>query len=483
MKLFGKFVSLLPYFLVFVASLYLPSDPDLGWHLKYGEYFFQHGTILRDNSFSTMMPDFHWANVSWGTDVIGYLAYALGGFLGLTILSAIIVTLTFFFFSKSANLSLWEQTLFFPLMLYLEQQLNSISFRGQQISMLFLGVLAYLISLYEKKPKIIYLTVPLFWIWVNLHGEFFLGLAFFAVWIAVIKIQKFFTYKKDYKKVLYEEKQLVIVFLLSFIATFINPFGFNIHLGVIDQIGTPLLKDIAEYLPFKLLSQQWWNQVVIAIFLGMSLIFYYFKENLTTKIPYLSGTILLYLLSFNVSRYAWPTYYLILPFIKPLAGIFKPDRQRTTAIVSFILLFCTLVIIWVDKYPFSQFSSYSWSAYCNYKYINCSPKSAQFLIDHKLTKNIFSQYGWGGWLIWNYPQIKPTIDGRMHIWKDEKGYSGFVDYYSYEQNNKEINQSKYNVVYMSPDKPLYNHMLILVENKKWKMVYQDNRSGIFMRID
>src|SRR3990167_9331643 len=96
-------LSLLPFIFVFISTLYQPIDPDLGWHLKYGEYFFEKGSLLKENTFSTEMPDFRWPNVSWGTDLITYFTFHHFGFLGLTVLSALIVTLTFFFFSKLAN--------------------------------------------------------------------------------------------------------------------------------------------------------------------------------------------------------------------------------------------------------------------------------------------------------------------------------------------------------------------------------------------
>src|SRR6266567_200175 len=96
-KVFNSFLPTLPYLIVFVYSLYQPTDPDLGWHLKYGQYFWQHGMVLRDNTFSTMMPDFHWANTSWLTDIIGYAVYHMGGFLGLAVAGAFFVALTFYF--------------------------------------------------------------------------------------------------------------------------------------------------------------------------------------------------------------------------------------------------------------------------------------------------------------------------------------------------------------------------------------------------
>src|SRR3989344_7900383 len=94
-----KILSPALYLLVFLSSLNLPTDPDLGWHLKYGEYFFKTGKILRDNIFSTMMPDYNWVNHSWVSDLILYQAFYKLGFFGVTLLGAMLVTFTFFFFA------------------------------------------------------------------------------------------------------------------------------------------------------------------------------------------------------------------------------------------------------------------------------------------------------------------------------------------------------------------------------------------------
>jgi hypothetical protein len=105
-QILNKILFVLPYLVVFVLSLFHASDPDLGWHLKYGEYFYQHGSLLRDNTFSTMMPNFHWANTSWLTDIISYTTYHLGGLFGLSLLGAFVVTMTFYFFAKAAKMTL-----------------------------------------------------------------------------------------------------------------------------------------------------------------------------------------------------------------------------------------------------------------------------------------------------------------------------------------------------------------------------------------
>jgi hypothetical protein len=164
------------------------------------------------------------------------------------------------------------------------------------------------------------------------------------------------------------------------------------------------------------------------------------------------------------------------------ATFLKPDGKKATQIVSSIFLLIFLAMGFWTRYPFSKYTNFGWDEYCQVQVLPCSSKSAEFMIIHHLNHNIFSLYGWGGWLIWNYPQIKPTIDGRMHLWV-QNGYSGFTDYFAIEQNMTDIDKSTYNVAYMSPSKPLYNRLVQLSRMGKWKEVYQDNAAAIFVRDD
>ncbi|HVF69689.1 MAG TPA: hypothetical protein VNA13_03960 [Xanthomonadales bacterium] len=490
-KIFDHLHSVLPYLLVFIGSLHTPSDPDLGWHLKYGEYFFKTGHILRDNTFSTLMPDYKWANTSWGADLITYLTFNMGGFFALSILGAVVVTLTFYFFAKAAKLNTWDQVFLFPLLLFLQNPINSVSFRGQQISLLLLGILFYLLSLYDKKPNFIYFVIPLFFVWVNLHGQFILGLILLAGWIAAYCMQQLIIDidKKNIinslKDSLTDKKRefgtLILVIILSVISTLINPFGMGVHQDAISHIGSPLLKSISEYLPFQSLSQAWWNQVIVAILLFVGLLFFIFRGEFFKKIPFLASVLLLYILSFSVRRFAWPAYYLILPLLQPIPGLFKPDSKKITKISASVMLSVLIIINVSGKLPLNNFQKFNWNNYCNSQNMLCSPKSAEFLKEHELTDNLYSLYGWGGYLLWNHPEIKPTIDGRMHMWRDENGNSGFEEYYAVEQNIQDIDKTKYDTAYISSSKPVYRRLLELTNEGKWKVVYQDKNAGIFVR--
>ena len=192
-----RLVSLVLTFLlllsIFIASLFSSLDPDLGWHLKYGEYFFQNNSILRGNTLSSLMPDFKWNNSSWATDLLTYLTFNNFGFLGLSVLAALVITATFFFIGKAAKLSLFERSIIFPILFYFVLPVNRVSFRGQLLSLLLIAIMFYVLSRFEQKNKRgLLLLIPLFAIWSNFHGEFILGLALFLIWVFVYSAKEIY---------------------------------------------------------------------------------------------------------------------------------------------------------------------------------------------------------------------------------------------------------------------------------------------------
>jgi hypothetical protein len=366
------------------------------------------------------------------------------------------------------------------------------------------------VSFYPKKPKVLLFTIPLFFLWANLHGQFIFGLALFAGWIGFYILQMAF---KDYRNAIssnvipakagiQSRKEaflfywipvftgmtikssifLISIFLASAFATITNPFGIGIHTAAIAHFGSPLLENISEYLPFEIQSQQWWNQIIVGIGIGMGSMFLFFNGKLASRVPGLGISLVVFALSFGVRRFAWPAYYMILPLLQPLAGFLKPDNKRTAQIMTTIFLIILFAMAVITRYPFAKYYTYDWNDYCRANALQCSPKAAEFMLKHNLTSDLYTLYGWGGWLIWQYPEIKPLIDGRMHLWKDKNGYSGFVDYYDYEQNFKDIDKSRHNTVLITPDKPVYDRLEELASERKWKKVFEDDYAAVFVRI-
>jgi hypothetical protein len=169
-----------------------------------------------------------------------------------------------------------------------------------------------------------------------------------------------------------------------------------------------------------------------------------------------------------------------LPLITEFVRAIKPKNQILAATIPITILISIYGYTITVKNPEISFLTMDWERYC--QYISCSQNSVKFLLTIPDRSRLLTFYNWGGWLIWNYPEIKPSIDGRMSLWMDKRGYSAFAKYYTYEQNALDIDQSEYNLVYMSPTKPLYRRLKQLTQDGRWKVLFEDSNAAIFQRV-
>ena len=472
--------NILPYIFVFIASLHRVHDPDLGWHLKYGEYFFTNFRILRENTFSTLMSDFYWINISWGVDVLNYAFYSAGGFLALSIAGALSTVLAFYFFSQAFKLDYWAKALVFPVLIYFLYPIIETSFRGQTLSLAFLGAMILILSIYQdRKGKILYLLPVLFFVWANIHGLFVLGLGIIFIWQGFYLISNYLL-EKD----LLQSKNILLHFfiinIITILASAIHPYGFYIYFDAFLRFRDPLLKGIQEYLSPAELTGQWYSLIIAGFFASIGSFAYVVNKKVIRNLPMLGVFVVLFVLSIWVKRYSWAMYYLIIPLITPAANLFKPDGKKSVfwaSTVLFIFFILTTVFL---KAPFDKYKDMNWDVYCH-QYLGCSPKAVEELKNYYIEGETMTLYDWGGWLIWEYPEIKPSSDGRMHLWRDESGFSAFEYDYYFEQNLNDINTSHYNVVFTNRFKNIYDRLIELTREGKWELVYEDATTVIFLR--
>lgn len=468
-------IYLLPYLVVFLYSYSYSFDPDLGWHLKYGEYFVKNHDILRVNIYSWIMKDFVWVNGGWLSDLIIYVIFKNVGFTGLSIAGSIIITATFWFFANSFKLNKYLCCLFIPLTAFFLATINSSSFRGEQISLLLTGILFFIfakISEHYKSKKLIskkiFLIPVLFMLWVNIHQEVFVGLGILFMWVLLSFVKSRGT----------ESYHLLIVFIVTLIAMVVNPFGFSIFTLAISHTADPVLKFISEYKPFVYLSLNWWK-LYFVLFWVVSISLY--AKFVLKKLDLRITVILLFFLAmgFFVRRFVWPGYYVFLPFLGSITKQYKPNVKMK--IIS--VLFCTACVMGILLIinPFARYTE-NWESYCARQQIPCSSGAAHFIAKNYPGAKILNYYDWGGWIIWNYPSIQPAIDGRMHVWRDSKGFSASEYYSKIEDGSILIDSTSIDLVFLPPVRnPLYYEMNSLIVKNKWKLVYEDDRAFVAVK--
>lgn len=402
------------YFFFNVFKLSIILDNDFGWHLKTGEYIKING-IPQNDPFSYTMPSFPFINHAWLTSLMIYELYNLESKLLLPLLFTFFAFLSVFLIVFPFLKQKSQVPKFFILSLAiicLASFAPYIGIRSQVVSWLMFSILFVILfnkNLFEKYK----IAIPfLILIWVNIHGSFVAGILILAL-VLIIKNAK----KKSVNKL------DIFVLLGSLLVTFINPYRERIWGEVWMQLSDSKMGSrIIEWLP----SFYFFNLPFLVILVLSTLLIFKYKNKITLEenIIYILLTIQAISATRHVPIFVIFALYVTLKclnlfvnevkVIKHAIPRFKKASFYFSVIIMLIFAFENFVwISWLSKYSVSKFY----------------PQDAvTYLKENPPQGNIFSEYGWGGYLIWKYPEKKVFIDGRMPAWKWDKAPNQELSY-------------------------------------------------------
>jgi len=84
-----KVLLILAFLVVFFIVLSPPHDADMWWHLAAGREMVEQGKILTTDIFSYTHYGEKWTNAFWLSDIVLFVAYKFGEYLGITLLTAL----------------------------------------------------------------------------------------------------------------------------------------------------------------------------------------------------------------------------------------------------------------------------------------------------------------------------------------------------------------------------------------------------------
>lgn len=372
-------------------------DPDFGWHLTTGRLVLEKG-IPSTDPFTYSMPDFAVVDHEWLTDVIIAKLYPIIGMVGLAFISSLLTVSALYISLLRVKGN--EAYKLVAVLLGFGILSHFFGVRPQVLSWFFLSLFLWLLDSWDKSHWIRFLMPLLFLFWVNLHGGFAVGIVLLVLYFGI----------KSYKAKRVKFIDLLVV-LLSVGATFVNAYGVRIWLEVVRTFfSTSLRWGISEWLPGATALVFCLPLIVV---LGTYFI-YRFRKKFTFEAILINVVFLL----MAVSAIFQIPYFVIsvMPFIVlgisylrgDILGVkegikrFNQALRFLTGIVIILFILDTL-IAFKDAWGLSEKRFY--------------PKDAVAFISAELPKGeIFSEYGWGGYLIWKLPQKKVYIDGRMPHW-------------------------------------------------------------------
>lgn len=492
-KWFIKLYFVIFLFLVFSTRGVIFLDPDFGWRLRTGGLILESG-IPRTDPYSYTMPSFPFVDHAWLIDVGIALVYPNLGMLGLSL-----IFMCFVFFALLISLS---RTTFkkdklgivFPIILLsISALLPFFGVRAQIVTWFMFSVLLYIVCKPGVWKKWKFFVPFLFIIWANLHGGYAAGLL--SLYIVVI-----FRFVRKRKVDISD----LLILVLSLVLTLINPYGVGNWREVVSSISDSSLRwRINEWMP-AVVS---FNLGFISLMVLSSILIFMYRSKFKLELIVLYFVFLLQAL---LSMRNVPLWLLVsLPLVIDIVRVFYKDISKDKISVQRfnkgmrVVLFYAMLVLFFQSYQSLNFAR-------GLREGMFYPKEAVGYLHTNLPEGqIFSRYGWGGYLIWKLPEKKVFIDGRMPSWRwtsapQSETNAAVDDYFgifSEKVDYKDVFE-KYGVdtVLWPVDKPstftdrVGKELIKLVKkdakdfhfskellNDGWKVIYEDSLAVIYKK--
>jgi hypothetical protein len=259
------------------GSRSLNVDGDLPRHLTMGEFVLDGGLRGIDSFAYTKTGPYE--GMEWLSQVTFALAHRAGGLTGVAILAGLVIATAI-----ALVVLLMRRAGVDPLLAYLVGTLAAIGAsvhwvpRPHIFTFLFLTLLLFLLEFGTRRR--LWIIVPFFALWANLHGMFILGFMILAVWSAGALAEAWQSAGDDRRAWLDRARYGALAIGLAVIGTMINPHGPGVFRGVTRCLGDSyIFQNTAE---FQSLSfQSLYGRMVLIMLLGMLALFAIKRERPT----------------------------------------------------------------------------------------------------------------------------------------------------------------------------------------------------------
>jgi len=453
------------------------SDSDFWWHLKTGQYILERHSLPVPDPFAyttaTAHPvyageertrDFNLTH-EWLAQALFYLIYRVAGFGGVILFRAAVLTA----FCALAGLLAWRRCGgFYGALAAAFATAGVVSeFAVDRPYLLTFLLLAATIAILETRRSM-WLLPPLFLIWANCHGGYFLG------WVVVAAYSAEALFQAWREQPLPGARRLWTAGAVAVLASGVNPNGFRILQILLYYRSSYMTSRLLEWAPPRL-----WPPGEFAVLLFGAAALLLWAGRKVRLVDWLL------LLAFAAAALTAQRNAFLIGFLAPvLIASYFPWKPRLPVFAPYaaVALLVGALGAGIARGSFFQLRAAEW------KY---PAGAADFLLAHHVTEPLFNTYEYGGYLIWRlWPHERVFIDGRA------LSESTFMDYarmlYNHDASGGKSAEELldgYGIEAIVMNSFEYTNGLVYVlapaladpAQTDWKLVYSDAQAMVFMR--
>lgn len=447
------------------------ADPDIWWHLRNSEELFLTRNFVRADAYSFTVPGASWINHEWLGELPYYLGWRCFGLQGLYLVMALALATIFLLLYRLACLRAGDYKAA-ALACGIAVPLATVSFgpRTLLFGWIFLLLELLIFETFDAHPRHLWLLPPLFLVWVNTHGSWLIGIAlliaFAAAGCCALHAGRIDSARLSPGQL----KQLAMVIACSAAALFVNPYGWRL-----------------VFYPFNLAFRQKLNishveewqspdfhalrgKLLLAMLLGFLLLVLLRAGRF--RLHEIAFVFIGFYSSLTYTRFMFLAAILVTP---ALAAGFSLGGSRCSAsddrpFLNLLMMAAMLAIMcWqapsraqlnagiVEEYPVAALS-----------HLTVLPPHSRILND----------YDWGGYLIWNAPQIPVFVDSRVDIFEYSGVFADYLDIMGLKNSLALLAKHDIQYVVFAREKPL---TYLLRNAPGWQVIYEDNIAVLFER--
>ncbi len=225
-RLWLALAILLPALAATIAPM---STVDLAYQVRAGELMLESMTVLRTDPFTFTAYGGPWLNQQWGAGILFAATHGPAGWGGLVILRAVLVAAAVGLITVGAMRWLHVRTAALLALTGFVVGIASVGLRAQLFGIVLFAAVLAILAWRDRRPRLTWVIPVLVLAWANLHGSFFLGPAAVAVAIGDDLLARRAGRGSDAgPEVGAGTVRLLVVLVVSLVATLVNPFGLAI---------------------------------------------------------------------------------------------------------------------------------------------------------------------------------------------------------------------------------------------------------------
>ena len=445
------------------------TDPDVWWHLKTGQYIAEHMSVPHTDPFSYTRAGRPWIAHEWLTELLLYQIQRVAGWGGLIVIFAGVLCAAFFLLYLRCGSAPYVAGLATLLAAWATAPVWGV--RPQVISLLLTSLWLLILERSENNSKLLWWTLPLILLWVNLHAGFALGLGVVALFLAAEWMERAFGWSSPESK--RHLKTAALILICDLLLVPLNPSGVRMFWYPIETLRSAAMQNyIAEWASPNFHRAEYWPFLIVV--LGTFAALSWSNHKVRPRD----------LLLLVVSLYAGlcsirmiPLFVLIaIPLIAkrlgdwPLRNSNTRHRQggaRTVLNGVIVLAMTTFTGIHIAQVIQRQQQAES---------RDFPVRAVAFLASHGIHGRIFNHYDWGGYLIWKlYPSVPVFIDGRADLYEKQL-LDQFADTYQFRDDWRQTLQRwSVGTILVPMDSALATG---LRRDPGWTVAYEDTQAVV-----